>query len=214
MAEVKLSKESKKILKLARQQGIDIKVSMVAGSYYAYAYSKKDLMECGKEFWKKIPLSRLTRDEYGLYCINKLSVITVANSQEAACSGALEKFTHRNQRIIKGVLEDHFEGGTDGIIWAVYEDGKMGYDGLHIIHAGDYLTVYDEKGEVIFKGRIFPDHKAGWTKHPFNPKYGQPCALNHWIHWTQIGWQPDDWARLFLRGKGEKPLRAQLTTFK
>lgn len=116
---------------------------------------------------------------------------------------------------ILGVLEGFFETGTEGYVWTVYEDGKQGYDGLHGIEAGDHLHATDEKGDVRFEGIIKPDFRKGWRRYPMNPKYGQPCALGLWIHWTQEGWEPDDWARLFMRpdlrvGKGPA-LRAVLT---
>lgn len=117
---------------------------------------------------------------------------------------------------VRGVLEGYVETGTEGYEWAVYEDGKRGYEGLHLIEQGDYLRVCDENGEVRFEGFIRQDFKAGWMEYPLNPGYGQPSALGLWIHWTQKGWTPDDWAALFMRPylrderKGP-PLRAELT---
>lgn len=209
MVQLKLTEAAKKIIKLAQNGGIDVRVIKVLDDYCAYAYSKKEFEDCLREFDKKILLSTLTMVEYARYCINDLSVLAVEKSQEEACRNALEKFKKQKEEIFRGVLEPYFETGTEGIIWSLEEGDKKGYEGLHPIHTGDYLTIYNEKGEIIFKSKIFPDIKAGWAEYPCNPGYGQPCALGFWIHWTQIGWEPDDWARLFLRGK--KPaLRAEL----
>ncbi len=217
MAELKLSAAALKVLKSARQKGIDIKVGQVMDSYYANAYSKKDLMDCLREFEKKLPSSKLTIEEYGMYCLNEISVRLSGRSQAAACRAALERLEHGMDGVRKfeGALEPYFETGTEGTIWSVQEDGEQGYEGLHPINTGDHLTIYDKRGKILFKGKIFPDHKAGWKEYPLRPGSGcgQPCALNHWIHWTQIGWQPDEWARFFLRGKNP-PLRAKLMTYK
>ena len=115
-----------------------------------------------------------------------------------------------------GALEPFFETGCEGIIWSLVEDGKQGYDGLHEIHEGDHLTVFGENNEVLFSGEISCDRRIGWMEYPLNPGHGQPAALGYWIHWTQRGWQPDDWAKLFfhpyLKGNADKPvLRAELT---
>lgn len=112
--------------------------------------------------------------------------------------------------VINGELEDFFETGCEGLMWALHEHGKVGYDGLHVINAGDHLTVFDESDEILFEGLIDPDYEIGHKPYPQNQKYSQPSALGLWIHWTQHGWQPDDWARLFVRYKGEKRLTARL----
>ncbi|MEK7478571.1 MAG: hypothetical protein AAB626_01440 [Patescibacteria group bacterium] len=219
MAKLRLTEETKKILKLARSEGIHIRIiertfnnffQLEKRDYYAYACSTKDMMDCLREFDKKILFSALTKAEYIRHCLNDLSVRVIRNSQEEACREALGKFKNRKVKIIRGVLDPFWESGTEGMIWSI-DNGKdkKGYDGLYCIHTGDHLTIYGEKGEIIFKGKIFQDTMAGWTEYPRNPGNGQPLALGCWIHWTQIGWKPDDWARLFLRGK--KPaLRAEL----
>jgi len=113
-----------------------------------------------------------------------------------------------------GILSGFFETGTEGTVWVLEKDDKKGYEALEEIRAGDYLSVFDTDGSVIFKGKIIPDRKIGWTEYPLNPGHGQPAALGRWIHWTQQGWKPDDWASLFIREKNQPYLRAELVRTK
>jgi len=102
--------------------------------------------------------------------------------------------------VVHGVLEPFFETGTEGVCWSVYEDGKTGYEGLHQMGGGEHLRIIGREGETLFEGYIEPDDKKGWREYPARPGegYGQPVALGMWVHWTQAGWEPDDWAQLFL----------------
>jgi hypothetical protein len=102
-------------------------------------------------------------------------------------------------RTIHGVLEDFFETGTEGVIWSVVSDDGRGYEALYTIEAGDHLTILDPLGHRLWAGIIRRDRKSGWRRYPLNPKCCQPCALGHWVHWTQRGFKPDDWARYFIR---------------
>lgn len=108
-----------------------------------------------------------------------------------------------------GTLDCFFETGTEGFLWMLKQGHEEKFHDLVFLKFGDHLTVYNEGNSVIFKGIIIPDLEAGWKEYPGNPGHGQPSALGLWIHWTQIGWQPDDWARLFIRDK-KPPLRAKL----
>lgn len=117
---------------------------------------------------------------------------------------------------INGVLCPFFET----VVWSVMviENGKQVYDDLYEITEGDYLAIYGENNEILFDEEIICDFQAGWTAYPDNPfGQGQPSALGYWIHWTQHGWQPDDWAALFFHqykiGSNGKPLRAELITY-
>ncbi len=116
----------------------------------------------------------------------------------------------------EGVLEGHWETGTEGVQWILLEDGYSGYEAFRWIEAGDRLTVYDEHRSVLFADTIKPDRKTGWRPYPLNPSFGQQCALGFWVHWIQEGWEPDAWALLFLRGQlktecgGGAPFRAVL----
>lgn len=111
---------------------------------------------------------------------------------------------------LKGFVRWFFETGCEGVCWVFEEDSKKGYGALHCLKAGDWLKIYNKDGSVAFEGEIVEDHKTGWAEYPKKPGHGQPCALGFWIHWTQKGWKPDDWARLFARMKGEEYLRAEL----
>ena len=110
-----------------------------------------------------------------------------------------------------GRVFGYFETGSEGMEWILGEDGKNGYAAFVLIEKGDHLTIWNEDGTVAFAGEIIPDWKIGWAEYPYNPGRGQPCALGCWIHWTQDGWQPDDWARLFIRGD---LLKAEITKTK
>ncbi|MBI5421031.1 MAG: hypothetical protein HZA35_01825 [Parcubacteria group bacterium] len=109
-----------------------------------------------------------------------------------------------------GTVRSFFETGCEGVMWVFIEDGKHGYAAIHDIEDGDMLSIYNEDGSVAFEGKIVSDWEIGYAEYPMNPGHGQPTALGYWIHWTQKGWTPDDWARLFIREDG-KQLRARYT---
>jgi len=115
-----------------------------------------------------------------------------------------------------GTLDWYFETGSEGIFWVLdphdNQVGKKNFGLLVFLNIGDHLTVYDEDDSVIFKGKIIPDLTIGWKEYPDNQGHGQPSALGYWIHWTQMDWRPDDWARLFIRDN-KPPLRAKLVRY-
>lgn len=108
----------------------------------------------------------------------------------------------------KGTLYGFFETGTEGTLWVLLKDDMKGYEAIESIREGDHLKVFGTTNEVVFDGIIKEDAKTGWMEYPLNPGYGQPAALGYWIHWTQAGWTPDDWAKLFFTTPN---LRAELS---
>jgi len=107
------------------------------------------------------------------------------------------------EKVYLGILEDYFETGTEGTLWTLTRDLEPGevdapYARLIMLHKGDEFTVFNSDGTERFTCVIEPDYQTGYEPYPRNPSLGQPCALGRWIHWTQKGWQPDDWARLFI----------------
>lgn len=104
-----------------------------------------------------------------------------------------------NQETYEGALLGWFETGMEGMRWALQEDGREGYEGLHLIEEGDALTIRDQTGCTLWSGVIWCDHATGRISRPTNPAFMQQAALGCWVHWTQQGFQPDEWAAFFIR---------------
>ncbi len=108
---------------------------------------------------------------------------------------------------MKGVCFLHTETGTEGGYWAIQEDGfsdkngYWGYEGLRLLEEGDDFTVFAEDGSVLWHGIIHQDTKTGAVPHILNPSWKQQVAGGLWVHWIQKGMDPEDWAKLFARGK-------------
>lgn len=104
---------------------------------------------------------------------------------------------------IEGILEPHFETGTEGIVWSVYADRRLvtsyeqwSYDKLYSLHDGDRLIVYaPDNKTVVFDDFIDLDWNAGIVH---DPGPGGQEALGFWVHGIQRGFEPDDWARFFF----------------
>jgi hypothetical protein len=106
----------------------------------------------------------------------------------------------KRSKPIEGILEPHFETGTEGVIWSVYEDRSnlfyRDYTKLHTLKDGDHLTICaPDNKTVVFKDFIDLDWHAGAVH---DPGPGGQEALGMWVHGIQRGFDPDDWARLFF----------------
>lgn len=104
-------------------------------------------------------------------------------------------------KVTQGTAIAYFETGTEGLLWMVEPTNCTRIADLHFLQKGDFLRVEDPAGQVLFEGTIDPDYDAGKMPRYAGDKYGQPVARGYWVHWTQKGWTPDDWAMLFIPEK-------------
>lgn len=99
----------------------------------------------------------------------------------------------KDGKTLFGSLEPFFETGTEGVIWAVTEYGRKGYDGLNILENGDKLTVYENvtDGNIAWQGRVsfdctqnmFTVHNGTYPIHTERtPKHIAPDQ------WQQMYW--------------------------
>ncbi len=109
----------------------------------------------------------------------------------------------------RGALTGYFETGLEGVMWAMKRHGLKGYDGLVILEEGDYLEIYSADSETVFSGTIQPDKNVGRMPHFFS-NFTQPSALGLWIHWTQEGFELDDWAMYFMTEEYTGLLRREI----
>lgn len=100
----------------------------------------------------------------------------------------------------RGLLTGYFETGLEGVMWALQRDGMDADEGLVLLKEGDSLEIYSPEGEIVFSGIIEPDKTTGRIRRPFS-NITQQNALGYWIHWTQKGFEPDDWASYFMPEK-------------
>lgn len=103
-------------------------------------------------------------------------------------------------REIHGQLFAWFETGTEGIYWAVVDDEKKGYDGLHVLENGNVLTVFNKenKKKILFQGTIALEYDRLRRALQYNPEYFQQCVLGYWVHGLQKDVDPEKWAHMFF----------------
>ena len=99
--------------------------------------------------------------------------------------------------IIKGTLNTYFETGMEGVRWAMKEDDLEGYDALNVLDEGQRLVVYDNAGDVYWRGDIKKDLTTNLTDETFYP-YPRQVANGLIIHWLQKDVNPEKWANMFF----------------
>jgi hypothetical protein len=109
--------------------------------------------------------------------------------------------------VYEGVLFPYFETGCEGLVWALQRDGLDGYKGLVCLEEGDLVTIRSPEGRVLFEDTIKQDYENGTIPRYEGAKHTQVTALGYWVHWSQAGWAPDDWAKLFLEQGNRGTLR-------
>jgi hypothetical protein len=83
----------------------------------------------------------------------------------------------------------------EGMEWTVYrKPSPSRTERLLFLEAGDIIWIRDKSGKTLYVGMIIPDSSKG----RMTPD-SRPQALGLYIHWTQSGFQPDDWARFFFQ---------------
>lgn len=118
-------------------------------------------------------------------------------------------------KLVDGKLEPFFETGTEGVIWSVYEDNKLGYEGLHPLEYGDYLRIYSDykRDNILWQGNIYFDWETNWRPYPMNPKYGQQEVLGYWVHGIQKDLEPKVWGKWFFDQLPAQLVKSELGRF-
>jgi len=101
------------------------------------------------------------------------------------------------KKALNGVAFFWSETGTEGGHWA-FQDGQhpplgqqFSYEGLHVLHDGDYLTIYDKADpqKIVWEGKIALDSLALFT---------ETTTDGLWIHADQQGVDRKTWEKFFL----------------
>lgn len=100
------------------------------------------------------------------------------------------------RKLVNGRLDPFFETGTEGVMWSVSDEASPGYNGLHVLHDGDLLTIYADDGSTLWAGTIAYEYDRLAQPLPNNNKH--QAIFNHWVHGLQSDLEPETWARYFF----------------
>jgi hypothetical protein len=99
---------------------------------------------------------------------------------------------------VKGTLTSFSGGNPQRMLWLFLEDGMEDLAKAHLLNNDDWLVVFDENDDVVFRDYIQRDFRDGNIR-----------SLGLKVNWIQKGWNADDWGRLFMTGQNP-PYRAEL----
>lgn len=105
-----------------------------------------------------------------------------------------------------GELDAYCNFGTDGVLWALYDDNRNGPSSTHFIKSGDYLKVLDNKDTVVWEGTIQFEYQRRFRNYPTNPEYGQQEVFGFWVNGFEETLAPEVWGDWFF-----KKFRGELT---
>lgn len=101
-------------------------------------------------------------------------------------------------KVIAGKLEAFAETGTEGYIWTLYDDTKVGHYGLNFLQDGDHLTIYHPtQRQIVWQGNVDLEYETNYQPFPLNPEYGQQAVNGMWVHGVQRDVVPETWASWF-----------------
>ena len=99
---------------------------------------------------------------------------------------------------VSGILTSFGNTDPQRMLWLFLEDDMEDLAKAHLLNHGDWLIVFDEDDNILFRDYIDCDFRDGDIK-----------SLGLQVNWIQRGWNADDWGRLFMTGKNP-PYRAEL----
>ncbi len=119
-------------------------------------------------------------------------------------AGWIEKLAveSEGERVKKGVLGHYQEQGQPS--WSLDEDGKSGYDELNLPNKFDRLIIFDHDGKIIFDDLLDPLYRTACNGGPRCENCGVILPNSRFrafgiaIPDVQRGWDPEDWARMFV----------------
>lgn len=104
-------------------------------------------------------------------------------------------------KVYRGTFFGWFETGLEGMVWALQSEDDVSLRGVVVLEESDYVEICSQEGAILFEGVIKPDYTIGKAPKESATSRNQPAALGFWIHWTQEGFEPDEWARFFIPGR-------------
>lgn len=98
--------------------------------------------------------------------------------------------------VIEGQLDCFSETGTEGIYWSLLENGKSGYDGLHILKNNQKIIIYNNDDSILWEGVIKLEYSSSIQSNGFG--FRKQAINNLWVNGIQENIYPDIWLSMFV----------------